>query len=516
MTSITGSDFTNMGTVWKLISRLPGMYQEWWLNLYHESPQHIVIETGLLLFIIWLLFIRRTVDPNQTKKNEKLSSKEVEWLIDTWKPEPLAEPLDQRSQQMLDSIVTIKSVDGNYFNVAGVQDRVLNLSTYDFIGSSQSPGIKEASEKALHKYGCGSCGPRGFYGTIDVHLELESAIASFLGTEEAIYYSDGASAVTSTIPAFSKRGDLIIMDEFCNDAIRTGVDLSRSTVVLFRHNDMVHLREILTSIANDDKRLKRDTLQQRRFIITEGLFQLVGDVCPLPDLLKLKEEFFYRLILDESLSFGTIGPTGKGVTEHYGIDIKAVEIITIALDASMASVGGLCVGSHEVVDHQRLSGAGYCFSASAPPFLAMAGLSSLKRLQDNASSLMKELHQRCDYVKNSLSQVKGFRLSISEDALPTPIIHMCLEATTPPRSWHEEEALVRELVRMCLHNGVGLTASKVSSERLATMNKQTLRPSARLCVSTSVSIKELDHALAVVTRSAEAVLQKKHVASKWQ
>jgi serine palmitoyltransferase len=105
MTSITGSDFTNMGTVWKLISRLPGMYQEWWLNLYHESPQHIVIETGLLLFIIWLLFIRRTVDPNQTKKNEKLSSKEVEWLIDTWKPEPLAEPLDQRSQQMLDSIV---------------------------------------------------------------------------------------------------------------------------------------------------------------------------------------------------------------------------------------------------------------------------------------------------------------------------------------------------------------------------------------------------------------------------
>lgn len=82
--------------------------------------------------------------------------------------------------------------------------------------------------------------------------------------QEAIYYSDGSSTVSSAIPAFSKRGDLLIVDEGCSDAVRIGVELSRSTVVTFRHNDMADLRKILQSIADDDKRLKRDTLQQRR------------------------------------------------------------------------------------------------------------------------------------------------------------------------------------------------------------------------------------------------------------
>ena len=82
--------------------------------------------------------------------------------------------------------------------------------------------------------------------------------------KEAIYYSDGASTVSSAIPAFSKRGDLLIVDEGCCDAVRIGVELSRSTVITYRHNDIVDLRKILQSIADDDKRLNRDTLQQRR------------------------------------------------------------------------------------------------------------------------------------------------------------------------------------------------------------------------------------------------------------
>ena len=99
--------------------------------------------------------------------------------------------------------------------------------------------MKDASKAAMSKYGCGSCGPRGFYGTIDVHLQLEESIAKFTGSDQAILYSDGASAVSSTIAAFAKRGDLLVVDEGVYEPLVTGVTLSRANVKWFRHNDMV-------------------------------------------------------------------------------------------------------------------------------------------------------------------------------------------------------------------------------------------------------------------------------------
>lgn len=107
-----------------------------------------------------------------------------------------------------------------------------------------APGtlVKDASRQALSKYGCGSCGPRGFYGTIDVHLQLEKSISKFTGTDDAILYSDGASTISSTVAAFAKRGDLLVVDEGVYEPLVTGVTLSRANVKWFRHNDMVSTR----------------------------------------------------------------------------------------------------------------------------------------------------------------------------------------------------------------------------------------------------------------------------------
>ena len=112
-----------------------------------------------------------------------------------------------------------------------------------------------------------------------------------MGTQEAISYSDGASALSSAIPAFSKKGDLLLVDEAVNEPILTGLNLSRSTVQFFKHNDVANLRAILESIAKDDVKKRRDASQQRRFIVIEGLYRNTGDICPLPEILALKEEF---------------------------------------------------------------------------------------------------------------------------------------------------------------------------------------------------------------------------------
>ena len=141
--------------------------------------------------------------------------------------------------------------------------------------------------------------------------------------------------------------------------IYTGVCLSRATIQFFNHNDMAELRKILESIAKDDKRLKRNTTQQRRWIIVEGVYRNSGNICPLPEVLALKKEFGYRLFLEESYSFGTLGATGRGVTEHFGVSVNEIDILNVSLETALGSVGGVCVGTREVVDHQRLSGAGY-------------------------------------------------------------------------------------------------------------------------------------------------------------
>ena len=263
----------------------------------------------------------------------------------------------------------VESVTGNYLKIKGIKPKVLNLSSFDFFGISRSSVVKDAASTALDKYGCGrylfsylhekamllfichlffcgycSCGPRGFYGTIDQHLKIEEAISEFLGTEESIAYSDGSSAVASAIPAFAKKGDLLIVDEGCGESIFTGAHLSRSTVILFKHNDMSDLASVLKSIADDDKQLSRDSTQQRRFIIVEGLYRNSGKICPLKEIIRLKEKYFYRLILDETLSFGTFGKTGRGITEHFGIDISSVEILVMSMDTALGSVGGICTG----------------------------------------------------------------------------------------------------------------------------------------------------------------------------
>eukprot|EP00571_Detonula_confervacea_P003067 CAMPEP_0172317496 /NCGR_PEP_ID=MMETSP1058-20130122/31800_1 /TAXON_ID=83371 /ORGANISM="Detonula confervacea, Strain CCMP 353" /LENGTH=566 /DNA_ID=CAMNT_0013032071 /DNA_START=398 /DNA_END=2098 /DNA_ORIENTATION=- len=268
----------------------------------------------------------------------------------------------------------------------------LNFATHDYLSTTSSPTLRTIALQSLSHYGCGSCGPRGFYGTIDAHLQVENAVSSFLGTEGAILYSDGASAATSTIAAFAKRGDLLIVDEGVSESLLVGVTLSRANVRYFRHNDTKDLRRILENIERQDEARKRKSTDQRRFLVVEGLYRNWGTVAPLDEICKLKEEFHYRLILDDSHGIGTLGKNGRGTLEHYNLKpMVHAEILTFSLENALGSVGGMTVGSEEVVDHQRLSGAGYCFSASAPPFLSKVCLASVRRLEGRLDEMIEDV-----------------------------------------------------------------------------------------------------------------------------
>jgi serine palmitoyltransferase len=409
--------------------------------------------------------------------------------------------------------------------VKGINAPMLNLSSYDFLNLGSHPEAKKVVRAALHKYGVGSCGPRGFYGTIDVHLDFEKAIAEHFGVQESIAYSDGNSAVSSTITAFAKRGDLLLIDEACGEAIRTGAKLSRAHVHFFKHNDVESLREIMASVASDDKRLKRDSTQQRRFIIVEGLYRATGNICPLDEVIKLKEKYCYRILLDESTSFGCVGPTGRGVAELFGISMKKIDMFTISMATVLGAVGGVSLGTHEIVDHQRLSGPGYCFSASSPPFFSAAALANLSMLRNEKvfADLIGNLKRNIAEFQDSLDGIRGltvFTAASSKGDSLSPVIHLALDETDDavasllaraPRDgsyWDAHEAIIVEIVNECNMSGVGVSASFTQDESIEgyEASGSALRPTIRVCITSGMAPKDIKFAAKVMKTSSSRVI----------
>jgi serine palmitoyltransferase len=311
---------------------------------------------------------------------------------------------------------------GLLVNIEGREKPCVTFVTQDFLGLGGEPVVRKAAADTLDKYTVGSCGPRGFYGTTLKHLELEDAIASFLGTPTSITYSDTTATIASAIPAFAKRGDVLLIDGGANFGIQMGASLSRSKIVYWNHNDLADLERRLEAVADSDGRKRDSSLEQRRFIVVEGLYANTGDLCPLREVQRLAGKYRWRIIVDDSLGFGVLGPTGRGICEHWGLDTLDVDVLVGSLGTALGSVGGFCVGSREVVDHQRLSGQGYCFSASAPPFLMATAAAALGELVARPS-LLKTLKHTAVALQEVLKQAPAFHVVSQEES---PVKHLLL------------------------------------------------------------------------------------------
>jgi serine palmitoyltransferase len=499
------------------LKNFPSTYWSFLTTQWQENTLHVIIETGLFGFIVWLMFLRKTTNPKEKSKKLTPEAEKERFNDFVNRRDNLVPQLTPAQNLILSNFNTITAVKdfGKRLDVQmndpssknGVKEvkDVLNMSSFDFFGMGSNPEVKQVARQALEKYGCGSCGPRGFYGTIDQHLEFEIEIAKFYNIDEAISYSDGSSSITSAIPAFSKKGDLLIIDDACNESICAGAYLSRSTVIYFKHNDMDDLRSKLQKVKEDDQNKKRDSTQQRRFIVVEGLYRNTGNLVKLPELKKIKEEFFYRVILDETLSFGTLGKTGKGVCEHFGMDIKDFEIVNIAMDTALGSIGGVCLGSREIVDHQRLSGAGYCFSASAPPFLSASAMKALDLIKTHGAELREKLRKNADVLGECLSQIesqsKGKLTNLNKDSKFKPPVQ-CLALSDSSLSRADEITLIAALERECVSMKLGISSCKYAFQ------KADLKPALRFTVSSLLNENEIKDVTKIVISAWEKVSKK--------
>lgn len=165
-----------------------------------------------------------------------------------------------------------------------------NLASYNFYNFNSNEQIKEKAITTLRTYGVGPCGPPNFYGTQDVHLKTESDIASYVGTEAAILYAQGFSVMSSVIPTFCKRGDVIVVDRMANYSIRKGLELARCTVKWYTRGNATELEEAMKQVAQEQAKQKKLT---RRFLVAEGLSEVTGDSIDLPKMVGVIPFMFF-------------------------------------------------------------------------------------------------------------------------------------------------------------------------------------------------------------------------------
>ncbi|KAF6027128.1 sptlc1 [Bugula neritina] len=457
-------------------------------GLASAPAYHLIFEALLLIWIVKLLFFTKTF--NLAKSD--LTEKEKHALIEEWQPEPLIPEVEEENPFGFKNKFT--GIPGPTVCINGKEH--INLTSLNFLNMIGNKEVEASAIDAVRKYGVGSCGPRGFYGTNSIHLELEENLAKFMNCEEAILYAYGFSTVASAIPAYAKRGDVLFVDEGVCFPVQKGVEASRSCVKYFKHNDMSDLERLLKEQAAEDLKNPRKAKVTRRFFIVEGVYLNYGDICPLPKLIELKYKYKVRLFIEESLSFGVLGDTGRGITQHFNCNMEDVDMVCANLEYAVGSIGGFCCGRSFVIDHQRLSGLGYCFSASLPPLLAAGAITALGII-DSSGDKLENLRSKASSFHQMLESISG--VCVISDEI-SPVKHLMLSKTNG--DINGDRLLLQKIVEYCMQNGVAVTQAQYIDQ----FEYKVPRPSIRLAVNVDLPQEDIKAAVDVLKAATKALL----------
>jgi len=268
--------------------------------------------------------------------------------------------------------------------------RVIMIGSNNYLGLTNHPEVVEAGIKAFEKYGSGCSGSRFLNGTLDMHMELEKELASFLHKEAACTFSTGFMSNLGIISAIAGRNDVIVCDKESHASIYDGCRLSFAKLLRYEHNDMADLERQLASIPKDKGIL----------IVTDGVFSMGGDLCDLPKIVELKKKYGARLLIDDAHGLGVFGEGGRGTASHFGLE-DDVDIIMNTFSKSLASLGGSMVADKQVVEYVKHNSRPFIFAASITPANTACALQAL-RILEREPDRPKKLLDIADYMRNAL------------------------------------------------------------------------------------------------------------------
>lgn len=284
----------------------------------------------------------------------------------------------------------------------------------NYLGLATDPRMRDRAIAAVEHYGTSCSGSRFMNGTLALHEELEVRLAAFVGKEAALCFTTGYQTNLGSIAALVNRGDHVISDKYNHASIMDGifltVGLNRTVNVhRYKHNNMEDLERILARIP----------IEESKLIVTDGVFSMEGDIVNLPAVRALADKYNAAVYLDEAHAIGVVGPTGRGVTEHYH-DPNLADLIMCTFSKSFGSIGGFVAGDAIVIDYIKHFARPLIFSASIPPANLGAALAALEIMEQEPERVAR-LQQIAEKMIKGFSDI-GFNVGTAE----TPIVPLII------------------------------------------------------------------------------------------
>ncbi len=287
----------------------------------------------------------------------------------------------------------------------------VNFCSYNYLGMSGEPAVHDAAQQAIEQYGTSTSASRVVSGEKTVHRDLERAIADFIGVDDAIVMASGHATNESVIGHLLGPGDLILHDALAHNSIIQGCKLSGALRRAFPHNDAEACGKLLEQYRHEYRKV---------LIVIEGVYSMDGDFADIRPFVELKEKHKAWLMVDEAHSIGTMGATGRGMSEYWDVDPKRVELWMGTISKALGSCGGYIAASSEIIEYLKYTAPTFVFSGGISPANTAAGLAAL-RLLDAEPERIAKLHANAKLFL-SLAKEAGFDTGPSEGSPVVPII----------------------------------------------------------------------------------------------
>jgi len=319
----------------------------------------------------------------------------------------LAAELDRlREQGLYHALRVVQSPNEAVFVVDG--QRVINLSSNNYLGLTTHPHLIEASIEATRRFGVGSGAVRTIAGTMSLHEELERRLAAFKHTEASLTFQSGFTANVGVLQSMLAEDDVIISDQLNHASIIDGIRLSRAQRKIYPHKDMDGLEQAL----------KESGSFRVRLVVTDGVFSMDGDIAPMPDIVGLAERYDALVMIDDAHASGVLGKNGRGTVNHFGLEGR-VQIQIGTLSKAIGALGGYVAGPQVLRDYLIHMARPFLFSTSHPPSVAATCIAALDVLEQQPE-LIDRLWDNTRFFKEGLKAL-GFDTGRSETPI-TPII----------------------------------------------------------------------------------------------
>lgn len=364
----------------------------------------------------------------------------------------------------------------------GKTKNYFNMSSYNYLGFAENSGpCLNQAVSAVGKYGVAAAGPRAELGTQQLHKQLEDLVAEFVGKPAAITFGMGFATNSCNIPALVDKGCLLISDELNHASLVLGARLTGAKIKTFKHNDMEHLEHVLrTAVIEGQPRTHRPW--RKILICVEGVYSMEGSLVNLPEVIRLKKKYKAYVYLDEAHSIGALGATGRGVIEHYGLNVDDVDIMMGTFTKSFGAAGGYIAASKAIVNQLRQRSHAHMYATAMSPPVAQQVIASFEQIMGRDGTTLgqdriRDLASNAKYFRSELKKL-GF-IVYGNDASPVVPMMLFMPAKIAAFSREMKKRGVAVVV-------VGFPACPIIESR------------ARFCLSASHTREDLDKALASI------------------